>query len=324
MLVKAAFIEPMLLLPTAKLPDDPARFAYELKLDGYRAIAYKTGGRVFLRSRNNKDFNTRYPGVVKGLAGLPDDTVLDGEVVALDPAGKPSFSLLANATGSAVTAPILYYVFDAMLIAGRSILREPLSSRLELLQQQVLPRLEEPVRYAAPLEAPLPVLIRSVKAHGFEGLVGKRLDSPYEPGLRSGKWQKMRVNQDQTFVIGGYTLGSTTFDALIVGVYDDRDRLIYVARTRSGFTPAIRAQLMKRFRGLETTTCPFVNLPELKPGRWGVGLTKEKMAQCRWLKPALVAQVEFVEWTDGDHLRHTKFVRLVEDADPKGSRRPVL
>jgi DNA ligase D-like protein (predicted ligase) len=322
--VKAAFIEPMLLLPTTKLPDDPGRFAYELKLDGYRAVAYKTGGRVFLRSRNNKDFNARYPGVVNGLAGLPDDTVIDGEVVALDPAGKPSFSLLAHAgTGATVSAPILYYVFDAMMVAGRSIVREPLSVRQEILQEEVLPTLIEPVRHAAPLDAPLPVLIKSVKAHGFEGLVGKRLDSPYEPGLRSGKWQKMRVNQDQTFVIGGYTLGASTFDALIVGVYDG-DRLIYVARTRSGFTPAIRAQLMKRFRGLETAECPFVNLPELKPGRWGVGLTKEKMAQCRWLKPQLVAQVEFVEWTDGDHLRHTKFVRLVEDADPKGSTRPVL
>jgi bifunctional non-homologous end joining protein LigD len=195
-------------------------------------------------------------------------------------------------------------------------MREPLTVRRDLLQQRVLPTLAEPVRYAAPLEAPLPVLIQSVKAHGFEGLVGKRLDSAYEPGLRSGQWQKMRVNQGQEFVIGGYTLGSHTFDAIVIGCYEN-ERLIYVARTRNGFTPVIRAQLMKRFRGLEISVCPFVNLPETKSGRWGQGLTKEKMAQYRWLEPRLVAQIEFVEWTDGNHLRHTKFVRLSEHADPK-------
>src|SRR5262249_46153741 len=157
--------------------------------DGYRAIAFKTSGRVFLRSRNDKDFTNRYPTVVKGLAGLADDTVIDGEIVALDDAGKPSFTLLAI---SGSKGPIFYYVFDVMVLGGRSMMREPFSVRRDLLQQEVLPRLAEPARYAAPLDVPLTVLIQSVKAHGFEGLIGKRLDSPYEPGLRSGKWLKMR------------------------------------------------------------------------------------------------------------------------------------
>jgi bifunctional non-homologous end joining protein LigD len=132
--------------------------------------------------------------------------------------------------------------------------------------------LSEPVRCAGPLDASLPVLVESVKAQGLEGLVAKRLDSRYEAGLRSGAWQKMRVNRGQELVIGGYTIGTSTFDALIFGYYEG-ERLMYAARTRNGFSPAMRGQLFKRFRELEINECPFVNLPEARSGRWGAGLT---------------------------------------------------
>jgi DNA ligase D-like protein (predicted ligase) len=304
----------MLLLRSDTLPDDPARWAYELKLDGYRAIAFKSGGRVQLRSRNDNDFSARYPSVVRGLAKLPPDTVLDGEVVAFDEDGRPSFNLLQN-YGSA-DVPIGYFVFDVMMLAGRDVTSEPLSARQTLLERQVLPHLSEPVRYVAPLEGGLRTLLHSVKAHGFEGLVAKRRDSRYEPGLRSGAWRKMRVNRGQEFVIGGYTIGTRTFDALVIGYYQN-GRLLYAARTRNGFTPALRAQLFEKFRGLETDVCPFANLPETKSGRWGAGLTAKKMAECRWLKPVLVGQFEFVEWTADEHLRHTRFVTLRDDKDPR-------
>jgi ATP-dependent DNA ligase len=146
---------------------------------------------------------------------------------------------------------------------------EPLTVRRGLLESKVLPKLAEPVRYVGPLDAPLSTLITSVKRDGLEGLVAKRIDNPYQPGLRSGARQKMRVNRGQEFVIGGYTVSATPFDALIFGYYDG-DRLLYAARTRNGFTPATRAQLFKRFKGLETKDCPFANLPETKAGRWGV------------------------------------------------------
>ena len=308
----------MLLLRSETLPDDPARWTYELKLDGYRAIAFKTDGRVQLRSRNDNDFSARYPAVVSGLAKLPPDTVLDGEVVAFDEDGRPSFNLLQN-YGSA-DVPIGYFVFDVMMLAGRDVTREPLSARQSMLESKVLPHLSEPVRYVAPLEGGLQTLVHSVKAHGFEGLVAKRRDSRYEPGLRSGAWRKMRVNRGQEFVIGGYTVGTRTFDALVIGYYQD-GRLLYAARTRNGFTPALRAQLFKKFRGLETDVCPFANLPETKSGRWGAGLTAKKMAECRWLKPVLVGQFEFVEWTADEHLRHTRFVALRDDKDAKKVRR---
>ena len=307
--VKARFIEPMLLLRSDTLPDDPARWSYQLKLDGYRAIAFKSDGKIHLRSRNDNDFSARYRDVVRGLATLPSETVIDGEVVALDQDGRPSFNLLQNYSPG---TPVVYYVFDVMVLAGRDVKARTLEARRELLEGEVLPTLDEPVRYAGELNAGLRELVHSVKAQGLEGLVAKRRDSIYEPGLRSGAWMKMRINRGQEFVIGGYTFGTSTFDALVIG-YFDGPRLIYAARTRNGFTPRLREQLFKKFRPLEIDECPFANLPEARGGRWGQGLTKAKMADCRWLKPVLVGQFEFVEWTPDNHLRHTRFVGLRED-----------
>ena len=307
--VKAGFVEPMLLVRTEMLPDDEQRWEYQLKFDGYRAIAFKTGGILHLRSRNDNDFTRRYPAIVRGLATLPDETVIDGELVALDEDGRPSFNALQN---SDPRTPVRYYIFDVMVLAGRDVTRETLDTRRALLEQKVVPTLTEPVRYTGPLTASLRDLIHSVKAQGLEGLVAKCRASRYEPGQRSGAWQKMRVNRGQEFVIGGYTIGTKTFDAIIFGYYDG-DRLLYAARTRNGFTPALRQQLFKTFRPLEISDCPFANLPEAKSGRWGQGLTKAKMADCRWLEPVLVGQFEFVEWTADNHLRHTKFIALRED-----------
>lgn len=316
--MKAKFIEPMLLLRTESLPNDPQRWAYELKLDGYRAVAFKSASRLYLRSRNDNDFSVRYPAVVAGLAGLPDDTVIDGEIVAFDDEGRPSFNVLQN-YGSA-PRPVVFYVFDVMVLQGKDLMSEPLEHRQALLQKKVLPKLKEPVRYAGTLDASLPDLVASVRAQGLEGLVAKRLGSRYEPGARSGAWMKMRVNRGQEFVIGGYTLGTKTFDAIVFGYYDGK-KLMYVARTRNGFTPATRVALFKKIAGLEIPQCPFANLPEAKSGRWGQGLTKAKMAECRWLKPELVAHIEFLEWTSDNHLRHSRFVGLREDKQARDVRR---
>jgi bifunctional non-homologous end joining protein LigD len=311
------FVEPMLLLATSELPQGP-QWSYEIKLDGYRAIAIKKNGDVRLRSRNDKDFNRKYPRVAEALASLPDNTVVDGEIVALNESGRPSFNALQNYEASNIR--IFYYIFDVLILKGHSIMAQPLSVRQDLLRAHVLPDLSDPIRECQQLDASLPQVIAAVRGQGLEGVVAKNLESIYEPGRRSGAWQKMRINKGQEFVIGGFTTGAQMFDALIFGYYEG-DSLIYTGRTRNGFTPLLREQLQQRLRDLETPECPFRNLPETKSGRWGLGLTAEKMKQCKWVAPVLVAQFEYTEWTPDNHLRHSRFVALREDVDPKNVRR---
>jgi bifunctional non-homologous end joining protein LigD len=238
-------------------------------------------------------------------------------VVALDDSGRPSFNTLQN---YAAGHPIFYYAFDLLILEGRDLRSKPLSERRELLRSEVLSKLDEPIRYSPTLDGSLTDLIESVRQQKFEGLIAKRKDSAYESGERSGAWLKMRVNRGQKFVIGGYTPTPKNFDALIFGYYE-RERLIYVARTRNGFTPSLRQQLFRHFRGLEIKTCPFRNLPEAHGGRWGQGLTADKMKECHWVKPVLVGQFEFAEWTPDHHLRHSRFVELREDKDAKDVHR---
>jgi bifunctional non-homologous end joining protein LigD len=232
--------------------------------------------------------------------------------VALDEDGKPSFNTLQNFGSGA--APLYFYIFDLLVIAGRDVMSRQLVERRQLLETQVLPELAEPIRYSPILTAPLSDLIESVKSQGLEGPVAKRNDSKYEAGLRSGAWQKMRINRGQELVIAGYTPSAKNFDALVIGYYDG-SKLMYAARTRNGFTPASRAELFKKIKPLEIKDCPFANLPEQHAGRWGAGLTLKKMSDCRWLKPKLVGQFEFVEWTSDGHLRHSKFVALRADKE---------
>ena len=309
----------MLLTAVGSLPAG-AQWQFELKLDGYRAIAFKSRGKVYLRSRNDNDFAAKYKAIAKTLEALPDETVVDGEVVALDENGRPSFNRLQNWAKS--DQLIFFYVFDLLMLKGRDIRAGELEARRQLLIEKVLPLLDEPIRLSPVLDGELPDLIEAVKQQKLEGLIAKRKDSVYKSGERSDLWLKMRINSGQEFVIGGYTLGGTTFDALVFGYYEEGS-LLYAARTRNGFTPVIRQSLMDQFRGLEIDKCPFANLPEKHGGRWGQGLTAAKMKDCVWLKPKLVGQFEFVEWTPDHHLRHSKFVALREDKKADRVRREI-
>ena len=169
-----------------------------------------------------------------------------------------------------------------------------------------------PIALSESLDASRDELVRVAKEFGFEGIVAKRKDSVYESGKRTGAWVKYKVNQGQEFVIGGYTVGNP-FDALIVGYYEGQ-RLLYAAKVRNGFVPQLRREVASRFKGLEIDTCPFANLPEKKRTQWA--LTKEEMKNCVWLKPELVAQIEFTEWTPDGHLRHSKFTGPRDDKSP--------
>lgn len=162
----------------------------------------------------------------------------------------------------------------------------------------------------------LSAFIAGVKEIGGEGVIAKRLNSVYEPGRRSGAWTKQRINIGQEFVIGGFVPGSHGVDALIVGFYQKKS-FMYTARVHAGLVPATRRELHGKLKPLIVDTCPFANLPERTAGRWGQGLTAAKMKECVWVQPKLVANFEFLEWTDSNHVRHIKFVGLRSDKDPR-------
>ena len=294
--------------PVTSLPAGE-KWTFEIKFDGYRCIAVKRGSEVMLFSRNQKVLNKRFPGVVEALASLEGDFVLDGELVALDPQGRPSFQILQNNLSR--TLPVYFYAFDVLNRDGESLLHVPIERRRDLLGR-MLPEPEDPLRLSPLLQASSGEVLQAVRKLGLEGVVGKRTGSTYEPGERSGAWIKARANLEQEFVIGGYIPGARGFDALLVGVYEKKE-LIFVTKVKDGFVPRIRDELFPTLKPLQTAQCPFKNLPKKRASRWGESLTAEKMEQCRWVKPNLVCQVAFVEWTDAGHLRHCTFVGMRDD-----------
>jgi DNA ligase D-like protein (predicted ligase) len=308
---KAAFAEPMECLAVARPPEGP-QWLWEIKLDGYRAIAVKSGQDVRLYSRTGKSLNKKFPYIVEPLRVLPDGTVVDGELVALDDQGRPTFNLLQNSTSEA--SRIHYFLFDLLCCRDRDLSRLPLIERRVLLKSLGVG--DGRIKVSDYLEASATDMLSAVRERGLEGIVGKRKDSVYEPGKRSGAWIKYRVNLGQEFVIGGFTPGPHGLDAIIVGYYRGDD-LVYVARTRNGFVPASRRRAFEKLRPLVTPECPFVNLPQTQKARWGEALTAEKMKKCFWVRPEVVAQIEFLEWTDADHLRHSKFSGLRDDKDAR-------
>jgi DNA ligase D-like protein (predicted ligase) len=306
------FLEPMYARSVQKLPDG-REWRYEIKFDGYRCLAGRSQKGVTLWSRRENLFTKQFPRIVRACEQLKPDTLIDGEVVALDETGRPSFNLLQHHRSKA--SAIQYYAFDLIIYRGKSLRNVPLETRQQLLSETLrdvdsgdgLLRLSE-VFASDPVD-----LVAAAKDLGFEGIVAKRKDSYYESGKRSGAWLKYRINRGQEFVIGGYT-PDNPFDALIVGYYEG-NKLYYVAKVRNGFVPRVRREVYQKFKGLETDACPFTNLPEKKRTQWA--LTKEEMKNCTWLKPELVAQIEFAEWTPDGHLRHSKFIGLREDKDPR-------
>jgi ATP-dependent DNA ligase len=192
------------------------------------------------------------------------------------------------------------------------VLHLPLETRRDLLAD-ALAKVGYPVIRSTPFDAKPAELVRAATELELEGIIAKRKGSLYEPGRRSGAWLKYKLNRSQELVIGGYTPGNP-FDALIVGCYDGDD-LKFVAKVRNGFVSRVRREVFQTFMGLETEKCPFANLPEKRWTLWA--LTADEMKNCQWLKPRLVAQIEFTEWTPDGHLRHSGFAGLRDDKDPR-------
>ncbi|MGZ4966696.1 MAG: non-homologous end-joining DNA ligase, partial [Chthoniobacterales bacterium] len=302
------FIEPMKCKPVTSLPNE-SNWTFEIKFDGYRCLALKNDDEVKLVSRNEKLLNARFPNVVRALAEVPGDFAIDGEIVALDEEGRPSFQILQNNVSKAYDA--YFYAFDLLNRNGEKLLCLPIEERRAFLDE-LLPEPNDPLRRSPLLDAPSGQVLEAVRKLGLEGVVGKRNGSLYQPGERSGAWIKQRTSAEQEFVIGGYKPGTRGFDSLLVGVYENK-YLIFVAQVKDGFVPRLRDEIFAQFKKLRTGVCPFVNLPEKKGARRGDALTAEKMKECRWLKPKLVCQIAFVEWTHADNLRHAKFIAMRDD-----------
>jgi ATP-dependent DNA ligase len=231
---------------------------------------------------------------------------------ALSHVGRPKFHLLQQFRSQAPR--IRYFIFDLLVFKGHDLMSLPLTERRKLLAQVKLksPRIGISEQFRVSARA----MLAGVRKQQLEGVVAKRKDSLYESGKRTGSWIKYRVNRSQEFVIGGYIPGPHGFDSIIVEYYNGKD-LVYVARVRNGFVPASRRQVFEKIRHLQSPIMPFANLPDEHVSRWGESLTAEKMKECVWLRPEAVAQIEFLEWTDADRLRHSKFVGLREDKEAR-------
>jgi bifunctional non-homologous end joining protein LigD len=321
----------------AELADRPFNdpgWLWEPKLDGYRVLAFIEDDAVTLRSRRGQDYTRTFPRLVEELTqqrgeikgarpGAPRtdagfSMVLDGEVVALGPDGKPSFNALQNRvqlkTARELAAadrdvPVLYYAFDLLHFAGVDLRGAPYADRRRYLTQCLLPSARVlPVHasndglalYAAALQS------------GFEGVMGKRKDSRYESGKRSAAWLKVKSTRSEEFVIGGYTRGKgarEAFGALLVG-YWDGGALKYVTHVGTGFDDRGIARLTARLDALRSDACPFAERPPQTAG-------------AVWVRPELACEVKFQEWTDDGHLRAPVFVRLRDDVDAKEVRKSL-
>jgi bifunctional non-homologous end joining protein LigD len=310
-------IQPMLATSVDEPFDDP-EWLFEIKWDGYRAIAFVTEGKVRLVSRNQNDLTARYPELQSIPSFVKAETaILDGEVAALDDEGRASFSLMQQRTGirpggrrgtSRGDIPVLYYVFDLLYLDGYDLRRVPLEQRKDLLAKAT--SLDGPVRYSDHFPQGK-ALFDVARQKGLEGILAKKRSSVYEE-RRTREWLKIKITQTLDCVIGGYTdpEGSRSyFGSIVLGLYDKKGELIHVGQAGSGFDQAMLKQVWQSLEKRETKRSPFPH---------GV----EALRTVHWVKPELVAEIKFSEWTHesvegGMKLRAPVFLRLREDKDPR-------
>ncbi len=309
-------LKPML-ATSAELPQSRPEWRYEPKLDGYRVIAFLDHGKVRLQSRRGLELAPLFPELVADLAQQPFETlVLDGEIVALDAAGRPSFNALQNraqlkaATEIATarrSAPVALVCFDLLHVAGLNLRGQSYADRRRYLAQCLAPTQHLQLMHVSEDAAQL---YGAALELGFEGIVAKRLDAPYAAGKRTPAWLKVKAGQSGEFVIGGYTRGKgarASLGALLLGYWRGKS-LEYAGHVGSGLDDALIAQLLERAAPLVVKRSPFAADPPLH-------------RPTTWLEPKLVAEVAFSEWTPDGALRAPVFVRLRDDVAPRSVRR---
>ena len=296
-------IKPML----ATLADDAfddENWLYEIKWDGYRALANVQEGKVKLVSRNNKPFTERYTPVTDSLAALPFNAVLDGEIIAVNEKGMAEFQLMQN-WQSAPDTPLQFYIFDIIWLNGYDLTSLPLIERKNLLEE-ILPKDDDVIKYSSHIMESGKAFFEAAMEQGLEGIMAKRSNSRYTIGNRSADWLKIKVNQRQEVVIAGYTEPRNTrkhFGALILGIYDGDD-LVYVGHTGSGFNEKKLDEIYGKLKKLETKKVPFKTKPKTN-------------MPVTWVKPELVCEIKFTEWTKDRIARHPIFMGLRDDKKPK-------
>ncbi len=321
---KTRFIDPM----KPKLVETPPAqggWIYELKFDGFRALALKSGGKVKLLSRNENELTEKFEEVAEAMAELPGkEWVVDGEVVSLDEKGRSSFQLLQARELEAKKAPLYYYVFDLLQLDGKDLTGLPLTVRKEALRQ-LCENAGDPIRFSGELGDDPEKLLGEVKRLGLEGIIGKLADSKYEVGRRSGAWIKLKSVNEQEFVIGGYTPPGGArkhFGALLVGYYEKK-KLLFAGKVGTGFNTKLLASLHKQLEAEAREDCPFADLPSKQGGKWVQGITPAMMRKCHWVNPVFIAQIKFAEWTRDAKLRQPVFLGLREDKAAKTVQREV-
>jgi bifunctional non-homologous end joining protein LigD len=306
------FIKPMKATAVSELPEGN-EWIYEVKWDGYRALALKHGDDVRLLSLKEKNLTGDFPAVGEAVRGINAETaVIDGEIVAIDSKGCPSFQALQNRASSGRTWQIVYYAFDLLNLDGQNWTKKPLHKRKRKLRELLT---DSEVRYNAELTGSPTSIVQTIKSAGLEGIVAKRRDSLYRAGTRVTTWLKFKIDKAQEFVIGGYKPDIGSFQSILVGYYDAK-KLIFSGKVRQGFNPMSRRRLIETMRPFLTSKCPFDNLPSSRKSHFGEGITAEEMKELCWLRPKLIAQVKFTEWTDYGLLRHATFGGLRDDKNP--------
>ena len=313
---KAAFpktFRPMLATLVDKPFDEPG-WIYEIKWDGYRAIAMINKGKVELISRNNKSFNEKFYPVVDALKKWDIDAIIDGEVVVLNENGISNFGALQNWRSEA-DGDLLYYVFDIMWLNGYSLKQLPLTRRKEILKE-TLPE-EKIIRLSESFNATASEFLESVSKLGMEGIIAKKEDSVYREGDRTREWLKIKANKRHEVVIGGFTQNegsAKTFSSLLVGTFDN-GRLDYMGKIGTGFNDKTQKEIMAKMQKLVTTKVPFTETPDVeKPSRFRPNPPKAKVT---WVKPQLVCEVSYTEITSDGVMRHPSFEGLRIDKKAK-------
>ena len=294
-------------------PFDDAGWSYEIKWDGYRALAYCKKGNVELRSRNDKSFDKYYP-VLNALKEWSINALVDGELVVLNDKGKSNFNKLQNWRSEA-DGSLFYYVFDLLWLDGRDLTGLPLSERRTMLQS-IVPG-DGIIRYSESFETSGTKFFASAEKLGLEGIMAKKTDSLYTPGARTKEWLKIKTVSRQEVVIGGYTRNEGTsklFSSLLVGVFEN-GHLQYTGKVGTGFTEEMQRDMMRQFKPLVQKASPFGTTPDVnKPSRFR---PDPPAAKAVWLKPVLVGEVAFREMTEDGVMRHPSFQGMREDKDAR-------